>query len=64
MSTKNSSNYKCAKCNETFLSEKELNEHIEAHKRAAELFKCETCKTTFDNKEELLEHIKKMHTKN
>ena len=63
MSTKYSTEHKCEKCGETFLSEKELNEHIEAHIRAAEMFNCETCNTTFDNKEELLEHIKKVHNK-
>ena len=63
MSTNNSSENKCEKCGETFLSEKELNEHIEAHIRAAELFNCETCKTTFRNEKELLEHIKKVHNK-
>ena len=63
MSTENSSEYKCEKCGEVFTSERELNEHIEAHIRAAELFECETCKITFQNKEKLLEHIEKAHKK-
>jgi len=41
-----------------------MNNHIQAHIKAAEMFKCESCNTTFNNKEELLEHIEKIHKKN
>ena len=63
MSTKDTPELKCEKCGESFLSEKEMNEHIQAHIKAAEMFKCESCNTTFNNKEELLEHIEKIHKK-
>ena len=64
MSKKDSSELVCEKCGEVLPSEKEMNEHIQAHIRAAEMFKCESCSTNFNTKEELVKHMENVHPKN
>ncbi|UCH57645.1 MAG: C2H2-type zinc finger protein [Candidatus Bathyarchaeota archaeon] len=53
--------FKCEVCGLSFLSNKELEEHLREHERASELFKCESCKLNFKTREELEKHILEVH---
>lgn len=53
--------FKCEQCKLTFVSQKELEEHMRSQERAVQIFSCEKCKVTFNSKEELKKHIKEMH---
>ncbi|MCW4036944.1 MAG: C2H2-type zinc finger protein [Candidatus Bathyarchaeota archaeon] len=55
--------FKCERCNLTFVSRKELEEHMRQHERAAQIFRCEKCKMNFNTQEEMEKHIREIHLK-
>ena len=55
--------FKCERCDLTFVSREELEEHMRQHERAAQIFRCEKRKMNFNTQEELEKHIREIHQK-
>ena len=53
--------FKCKGCKKTFVSEKNLNRHIETIHEGGNLFDCSICDESFAREDTLKRHISKVH---